>query len=410
MARYRPSHHTELDSGAVSDPHAAFKGVKPVEERHQLDEAVLARWLEVNVEGFAGPLTINQFKGGQSNPTYQLVTPAKRYVLRKKPSGKLLPSAHAVDREYRVIAALHPTGFPVARPYALCTDDSVIGAMFYVMDMVEGRVLWDGTLPELSPAERRAVYEAKISTLARLHMTDYAAIGLGDYGKAGNYFARQIDRWSKQYKLSETETIPEMDRLIEWLPQTIPAGERTSIVHGDYRLDNLILHEREPHVVAVLDWELSTLGDPLGDFTYYLMNWMMPHDGRSGLAGLDLEPLGIPTLDRNRRALLRADRARRYRRARLVFCLQRLPPRRHPARHRRPHPRRHGRERARVRNDQTHPPTRERGVWVCAEGGIALSSVIPGERSETWNPGIMELRVGPGFQITLRVSGMTECR
>jgi aminoglycoside phosphotransferase (APT) family kinase protein len=251
----------------VEDPHAQFKGVKPVEERHRLDEAALDAWLMANVDGYEGPLTINQFKGGQSNPTYQLVTPKRKYVLRKKPAGKLLPSAHAVDREFRVISALHPTGFPVARSYALCTDDNVLGAMFYVMEMVEGRVLWNGALPELSPQERRALYEHKIKTLAQLHNTDHVAIGLADFGKAGNYFARQIDRWSKQYKLSETESIDEMNRLIEWLPQTIPPGERTSIVHGDYRLDNLVIHESEPRVIAVLDWELSTLGDPLGDFT-----------------------------------------------------------------------------------------------------------------------------------------------
>ncbi|MBL8530738.1 MAG: phosphotransferase family protein [Hyphomonadaceae bacterium] len=281
----------------ADDPQEAFSGVKPVEARHQLDQAALTRWLEQNVEGFAGPLTINQFKGGQSNPTYQLVTPTRKYVLRKKPGGKLLPSAHAVDREYRVIAALHPTGFPVARPYALCTDEGVVGAMFYVMEMVEGRILWNGMLPDCSKPERRAIYENKIATLAKLHNTNHEAIGLGDYGKPGNYFARQIDRWSKQYRLSETDKIAEMDRLIEWLPQTIPPGERTSIVHGDYRLDNMVLHATEPRVLAVLDWELSTLGDPLGDFTYYLMSWAMPHDGRSGLGGVDVAALGIPTLD-----------------------------------------------------------------------------------------------------------------
>lgn len=281
----------------ADDPHAAFKGTKPVEERHKLDEAALDAWLKVNVEGYAGPLTVNQFKGGQSNPTYQLVTPSRKYVLRKKPGGKLLPSAHAVDREFRVMSALYPTGFPVAKQYALCEDDNVLGAMFYVMEMVEGRVLWDGKLPELTPADRRAVYESKLATLAKLHVTDYQAIGLGDYGKPGNYFGRQIDRWSKQYKLSETQDIPEMNALLEWLPQTIPPGERTSIVHGDYRLDNLILHVSEPRVIAVLDWELSTLGDPLGDFTYYLMSWMMPHDGRAGLGGLDLKSINIPTLD-----------------------------------------------------------------------------------------------------------------
>jgi aminoglycoside phosphotransferase (APT) family kinase protein len=279
------------------DPHANFKGVKPVEERHKLDEVALDSWMRANVEGYAGPLSINQFKGGQSNPTYQLVTPSRKYVLRKKPSGKLLPSAHAVDREFRVMSALYPTGFPVAKQYALCRDDNVLGAMFYVMEMVEGRVLWNGALPEMNDADRRATYENKIATLAKLHNTDYAAIGLGDYGKPGNYFGRQIDRWSKQYKLSETENIDEMNRLIDWLPQTIPPGERTSIVHGDYRLDNMVLDADKPRVKAVLDWELSTLGDPLGDFTYYLMNWVMPHDGRSGLGGLDLKALNIPTLD-----------------------------------------------------------------------------------------------------------------
>jgi aminoglycoside phosphotransferase (APT) family kinase protein len=282
-------------SQAAEDPHEQFKGVKPVEERHKLDEAALDAWLKANVEGYEGPLTINQFKGGQSNPTYQLATPKQKYVLRKKPGGKLLPSAHAVDREFRVMSALHPTGFPVARQYALCTDDSVLGSMFYVMQMVEGRVLWNGALPEVSDSDRRKIYENKIATLAQLHNTDHEKIGLGDYGKPGNYFARQIDRWSKQYKLSETENIDEMNRLLEWLPVTIPPGERTGIVHGDYRLDNLILHESEPRVIAVLDWELSTLGDPLGDFTYYLMNWVMPHDGRAGLGGLDLKPLNIPT-------------------------------------------------------------------------------------------------------------------
>ncbi len=278
-------------------PQDAFSGVKPVEERHKLDEAALTRWLEANVEGFRGPLTLFQFKGGQSNPTYQLVTPAQRYVLRKKPGGKLLPSAHAVDREYRVISALHPTGFPVARTYGLCTDDSVIGAMFYVMEMVEGRIIWDGVIPDATPEHRRAVYEHKIATLAKLHTTDYAAIGLSDYGKPGNYFARQIDRWTKQYKLSETEANDEMNQLMEWLPATIPSGETTSIVHGDYRLDNLVLHATEPRVIAVLDWELSTLGDPLADFTYYLMNWVLPRDARSSLNGVDLKPLGIPERD-----------------------------------------------------------------------------------------------------------------
>ncbi|MBL8549081.1 MAG: phosphotransferase family protein [Hyphomonadaceae bacterium] len=281
----------------MTDVQDAFSGTKPVDERHRFDEAALARWMDANVEGFAGPLEVRQFKGGQSNPTYLLVTPGQSYVLRRKPPGKLLPSAHAVDREFKVISALYPTGFPVARPYALCTDENVIGTIFYVMQNVEGRIVWDGTMPGASKQERRATYEAQITTLARLHTIDPAAIGLSDYGKPGNYFARQIDRWSKQYKLSETQPIPEMDRLIEWLPRTIPPGERTSIVHGDYRLDNMILDPTEPKVLAVLDWELSTLGDPLGDFTYFLANWVMPGGTRAALGGIDLEPLGIPTLE-----------------------------------------------------------------------------------------------------------------
>jgi aminoglycoside phosphotransferase (APT) family kinase protein len=280
-----------------ANPEAAFTGVKTVDEKNRFDEAALTRWMEANVEGFADPLTVNQFKGGQSNPTFQLVTPGKKYVMRKKPGGKLLPSAHAVDREYRVLSALCPTGFPVARTYALCTDESIVGAMFYVMDMVEGRILWNGALPDVAAEDRRKIYEHKIATLAQLHNTDHVAIGLGDYGKPGNYFARQVDRWTKQYRLSETETIDEMNALAEWLPRTIPEGERTSIVHGDYRLDNMILHASEPRVIAVLDWELSTLGDPLGDFTYYLMNWVMPQDGRSGISGLDLKALNIPTIE-----------------------------------------------------------------------------------------------------------------
>lgn len=274
-----------------------FSGTKPVEERHRFDDVALAAWLATNVGGYRGPLEVRQFKGGQSNPTYQLVTPQRRYVLRRKPPGKLLPSAHAVDREYRVIAALYPTGFPVARPYALCTDESVIGTMFYVMEHVEGRILWDGSLPDMDPSTRRRIYEAKVSTLAALHNTDHKAVGLEGFGKPGSYFARQIDRWTKQYTLSQTMTIPQMDRLIDYLPRSIPPGETTAIIHGDYRLDNMILHPTEPRVIAVLDWELSTLGDPLGDFTYHLMNWVMAPNQRSGLAGLDLKALGIPSQD-----------------------------------------------------------------------------------------------------------------
>jgi aminoglycoside phosphotransferase (APT) family kinase protein len=272
-----------------------FSGTKPVEERHRFDEARLGEWMRGNVEGYRGPLTVSQFKGGQSNPTYRLDTPDRAYVLRRKPFGKLLPSAHAVDREYRVITALHATGFPVARSYGLCTDDSVIGAAFYIMSMVEGRIFWDGTLPGIEPAERRALYESEVRTLARLHQYDPEKIGLSDYGRPGNYFARQIDRWTKQYRASETQTIEPMNRLIEWLPKTTPTQERVSVVHGDYRIDNMIFDADAPRVAAVLDWELSTIGDPLADFTYVLMNWSMPHEGRSSLGGVDVASLGIPT-------------------------------------------------------------------------------------------------------------------
>jgi aminoglycoside phosphotransferase (APT) family kinase protein len=265
-----------------------------VGERHRFDEAALARWMGEHLEGFRGPLTVAKFKGGQSNPTYFLATPGKHYVMRRKPPGKLLPSAHAVDREYRAIAALHPTGFPVPRPYALCTDDAVIGTWFYIMDNVEGRVMWDMLMPECSPQHRRKVYESEVTTLAQLHTTDYKAVGLEDFGKAGNYFARQIGRWSKQYQLSETKKIPEMDRLIEWLPQSIPPGETTTIVHGDYKLDNMVLHPTEPRVAAVLDWELCTIGDPLGDFTYLLMNWA---PGRSMLSTVDKKAHGVPEME-----------------------------------------------------------------------------------------------------------------
>ncbi|MFN3523834.1 MAG: phosphotransferase [Phenylobacterium sp.] len=268
-------------------------GTKPVAESHRFDEAALDRWMQANVEGYAGPLEVRQFKGGQSNPTYQLVTPARKYVMRRKPPGKLLPSAHAVDREFKVISALYPTGFPVARPYGLCTDEDVIGTMFYVMDMVEGRILWDQSLPQYEPAERRAIFMAKLKTLADLHNTDHQAVGLADFGKPGNYMGRQVDRWTKQYRASETIRIEEMERLIEWLPQSLPNQDRTSIVHGDYRLDNMVLHPTEPRVIAVLDWELSTLGDPLADFTYLLMNWV-----NGGISQIpDLKAHGIPTIE-----------------------------------------------------------------------------------------------------------------
>lgn len=279
-----------------------FSGIKPVEERHKLDEGRLAQWLSRNVAGYDGPLTVFQFKGGQSNPTYRLDTPARRYVLRRKPFGKLLPSAHAVDREFRVISALHRQGFPVPQPHALCSDDTVIGSMFYVMDMVPGRILWDPKLPTLDAAERGRIYKAEIETLARLHSYDPDKIGLGDFGKPGNYFARQIERWSKQYRASETEHIAPMENLMAWLAKTVPTQERVAVVHGDYRLDNMIFHTSEPKVIAVLDWELSTLGDPLADFTYFLMAWVMPgseKDGMTarGMAGIDFKAVGIPTIE-----------------------------------------------------------------------------------------------------------------
>ncbi len=284
----------------TGDAQELFTGTKEVAESHQFDEANLAAWMEENVEGYEGPLEVRQFKGGQSNPTYQLVTPSKKYVMRRKPPGKLLPSAHAVDREFRAISALYPLGFPVAKPYGLCTDESVVGTMFYVMDMVEGRILWDGTLPDYEPAERRAIYEAKVKTFAELHNVDWRAAGLEGYGKEGDYVARQIHRWTKQYKASETKHIPEMEQLIEWLPDNIPPGDMTTIVHGDYRLDNMVLHLTEPKVIAVLDWELCTLGDPLADFSYHLMNWVMPSSDptRKALADIpDLKAHGIPTME-----------------------------------------------------------------------------------------------------------------
>jgi len=268
-------------------------GTKDVAESHRFDESRLEAWMKANVEGFVGPLEVRQFKGGQSNPTYQLSTPTRKYVMRRKPPGKLLPSAHAVDREYRVISALGPTGFPVPRTYGLCQDEGVIGTMFYVMDMVEGRILWDQTLPQYQPAERHAIHMAALKTLADLHNTDYRAIGLEDFGRQGNYMMRQIDRWTKQYKASETQHIDSVERLIEWLPKSCPEDDQTSIVHADYRLDNMIMHPTEPRVIAVLDWELSTIGNPLADFTNLLMQWV-----NGSIAALpDLKAHGIPTMD-----------------------------------------------------------------------------------------------------------------
>ena len=279
------------------DAQTAFSGTVAPEGADKIDEAKLAAWMDVHVAGFEGPVEILKFAGGQSNPTYRINAKSKSYVLRRKPLGPLLPSAHAVDREYKVIAGLHPTGFPVAKPFGLCTDESVIGSWFYIMDMVEGRTIWDGAMPGSNPTERRATYEAMIDTLAALHAIDVEAAGLSDYGKPGNYFERQVSRWTKQYRAAETEVMPEMERLIEWLPRTLPTQDRVSIVHGDYRIDNMIFAANEPKVIAVLDWELGTLGDPLADFTYVAMAWVTDNGGRSGVMDIDRAALGIPELD-----------------------------------------------------------------------------------------------------------------
>jgi len=272
-----------------------FTGTRPVADAHAFDIDALTAYLRERLPGFRGPLAVEQFKGGQSNPTYKLTTDRRAYVLRRKPPGKLLPSAHAVEREYRVISALAHSDVPVPQTYCLCEDAAVIGTPFYVMDFVDGRVLWDPTLPGMAPSERRAIFDDMNRVIAALHTVDPVAAGLADFGKAGNYFARQIDRWSRQYKASQTEPIDAMDRLIAWLPGHIPADARTCVVHGDYRLDNLVFHPTQSRVSAVLDWELSTLGHPMADFSYHLMTWRLGRDEFRGLRGADLSALGIPT-------------------------------------------------------------------------------------------------------------------
>lgn len=276
---------------------AQNSGTTEVRNAHRFDESALEDWLRDHVDGYRGPLKVEQFKGGQSNPTYKLVTPARSYVLRRKPPGRLLPGAHAVDREYRVITALGGQGFPVARTFGLCLDDEVIGTPFYVMEMVEGRIFWDAALPDVSAAERPRYFDAMNATLAALHGIDPEAIGLADYGRPGNYFERQIARWSGQYLTDEDAgRVPAMDRLVEWLPQNVPSDEpQPRIIHGDFRCDNMIFHPDEPRVLAVLDWELSTLGHPLADFSYHLMMYRMPHSLSTGLLGLDLQALNIPS-------------------------------------------------------------------------------------------------------------------
>jgi aminoglycoside phosphotransferase (APT) family kinase protein len=286
-----------------------FTGTKPMADSHAFDVAALERHLASDMPGFVGPLTVEQFKGGQSNPTYRLITPAAQYVMRTKPgpASRLLPSAHAVEREFRVMSALALTPVPVPRMHLLCEDEAVIGRAFYVMQCMQGRVLWDQSLPGMSTDERAAIYDEMNRVIAALHAVDVRSVGLETFGRPGNYFERQIGRWSKQYQASATEPIAEMDRLIEWLPQHLPASaldaSQLSVVHGDFRLDNLMFHATEPRVIAVLDWELSTLGHPLADFSYHCMAWHIPPGVFRGIGGLDLAALGIPA---------EADYVRRY--------------------------------------------------------------------------------------------------
>ena len=278
-----------------------FIGTRPVAASHAFDVAALEAFLSEKLPGFAGPLHVEQFKGGQSNPTYKLLTPACSYVMRTKPgpAAKLLPSAHAVDREFKVMRALSGTDVPVAQMHVLCEDERVIGRAFYVMEFMDGRVLWDQSLPGMSQRERAAIYDEMNRVIAALHQVDVQAVGLADFGKPGNYFERQIGRWSKQYQASETEPIEDMNRLIEWLPKNLPDSaldnSQVSVVHGDFRLDNVVFHSTEPRVIAVLDWELSTLGHPLADFSYHCMAWHIPPGTFRGIGGLDHAGLGIPT-------------------------------------------------------------------------------------------------------------------
>ena len=266
-----------------------------VRETHRFDIAALERYLSPRIPGFGGPVTVRQFQGGQSNPTYYLGTRDREYVLRRKPPGKLLPSAHAVDREYRILTALGRTDVPVPKTYVLCEDAEVIGTAFYVMDWVRGRIMVDPLLPGLTPPERSAIYDSMNDVLARLHRVDWLGLGLADFGRPGNYFARQFHRWSQQYRASETERIEAMERFMEWLPDHIPSDDLTTIVHGDFRLGNVIIHPSEPRVVAVLDWEISTLGHPLADLAYNAMSYHLEPDILGGVLGQDLKALGIPT-------------------------------------------------------------------------------------------------------------------
>lgn len=274
-----------------------FTGTMPVQVQHRLDEDRLGTYLRAQIPGFELPMQVEQFRGGQSNPTYSIVAGERRYVLRKKPPGKLLPSAHAVDREHRIMSALHGTDVPVPRTRLLCQDESIIGTAFFVMDFVDGRVFWDQSLPDLDRVERAAIFDEMNRVIAALHRVDYESVGLSDYGRPGNYLQRQIDRWTRQYRGSATQTIAAMDKLIEWLPANIPPGDETTLVHGDYHLNNMIFHPSEPRVVAVLDWELSTLGHPLVDFAYHCLDWLLPPEMLGRLGGVDVDALGIPTME-----------------------------------------------------------------------------------------------------------------
>jgi aminoglycoside phosphotransferase (APT) family kinase protein len=325
-----------------------------------LNEESLGRWLEANVAGFIAPFEVRKFPSGQSNPTYKIVAASGEYVLRRKPFGPLLPSAHAVDREYRLLAALYPLEFPVPEPLALCEDESVIGAIFYVMELAKGRSYANGALPDFDPATRAQMYEQLVDALADLHNVDPDAAGLGDFGKPGNYFERQVRRWTRQYRDSETDYIPEMERLVAFLPETIPEQARSTIVHGDYRIDNAMF-DGDGTLTAVLDWELATLGDPLADFSYLAMQWAMPADGGAGLAGLDLEALGIPSL---------AEIGRRARggEARLVFCLQFVPTRRHRPGDQEAGDRRNGEPCAGGGNGEARADARSSGVALRPKG------------------------------------------
>jgi aminoglycoside phosphotransferase (APT) family kinase protein len=280
---------------SAADAQAAFTGSKPVDPRYQLDLEKLSSFLRSHVVGFDADLVVEQFRGGQSNPTFLVRSSGQRCVVRRKPAGHLLRSAHAIDREYRVLKALCETGFPVPMPFAYCDDASIIGSEFYVMSFADGRVYWDPTLPTETPAGRQALYAEAARVIARLHDIDFRAAGLETYGKQGGYLARQIKRWTEQYRASQTDALEAMERLIDWLPKHLPSNDEVSVVHGDFRFDNLVFHPTEPRVIAVLDWELSTLGHPTSDFAYHCLKWHVPPGSTRGLAGLDLTDQGIPS-------------------------------------------------------------------------------------------------------------------